>query len=108
MYHELTTTELERRRRWHIAVAVCLALVALLATFVLRGMREGFREQGAQAMRNSILSAARRCCAIEGSYPKSVDYLEERYGLRVNDRDYVVTYEYFAANVSPSVVVVPR
>ena len=108
MYHELTTEELAHRRRLRIVAAACFAIVALLMVFAVRGMREGFREQGAQAMRSSILSAARRCCAVEGSYPKSIDYLEERYGLRVNVRDYVVTYEYFAANVSPSVVVVPR
>lgn len=108
MYHELTTAELAQRRRSRIALVVALVVTALLLVFAVRGMQEGFREQGAQAMRNSILSAARRCCAVEGSYPKSIDYLEERYGLRVNDRDYVVTYEYFAANVSPSVVVVPR
>lgn len=108
MYHELTTAELARRRRTRVVAIVVAALCALLLALALRAAQARFREQGAQALRGSILSAARRCCAVEGSYPKSIDYLEERYGLRVNDRDYVVTYEYFSANVSPSVVVVPR
>ena len=30
------------------------------------------------------------------------------YGLRVNRDDYVITYEVFAENIMPSVVVVPR
>ena len=33
---------------------------------------------------------------------------EEHYGVVVNDDDYVVSYESFADNVMPTVVVTPR
>ena len=49
-----------------------------------------------------------QCAAVEGAYPASLKYLEEHYGLIVNHSDYAVTYEAFASNVPPSVVVVPR
>ena len=49
-----------------------------------------------------------RCCAIEGSYPSSLEHLEESYGLTINHDDYVITYECFADNIMPSVVVTPR
>ena len=45
---------------------------------------------------------------MEGAYPSSLRHLEEEYGLSINTEDYQVTYEVFAANVMPSVVVVPR
>jgi hypothetical protein len=54
------------------------------------------------------MSAAVRCCAIEGSYPLTLKHLEESYGLKINHRDYIITYEAYASNVAPSVVVVPR
>jgi hypothetical protein len=54
------------------------------------------------------MNAAIRCCAIEGSYPLSLSRLEEDYGLRINHDDYVITYEAYASNMAPSVVVVPR
>ena len=57
---------------------------------------------------NAILNSAKQCCAIEGSYPASLEHLESDYGLRVNRDDYVITYEVFAENILPSVVVVPR
>lgn len=108
MYHEVTTRERVRRRRRRIVIlAVIVALVAgvgMLATVV----QHDAREQGAAALRKSILDAAVRCCAIEGSYPMSLSRLEEHYGLRINHNDYVITYEAYASNMAPSVMVVPR
>ena len=66
------------------------------------------REQGAAALHDTILNSAKQCCAIEGSYPKSLKHLEEDYGLTINHNDYIVSYEYFAGNIMPSVVVTPR
>ncbi len=108
MYHE-RTEEVVRRSRLHTillvaAVAAVVAVLVLMYGFV----RSNSRDQGAAALRQSILDAATRCCAVEGSYPASLDYLEAKYGLRVNTNDYVVTYESYAGNVMPSVVVVPR
>ena len=37
-----------------------------------------------------------------------VSRLEEHYGLRINHNDYVITYEAYASNMAPSVMVVPR
>ena len=56
----------------------------------------------------AVLDAAMQCAAVEGAYPARLSYLEEHYGLIVNHQDYAVTYEAFASNVPPSVVVVPR
>jgi hypothetical protein len=108
MYHQFTADSQRARRRKRaagiIAVAACLLALALF----VGAAQAGAREQGAASVRDAILESAKQCCAVEGSYPASYQYLEDHYGLRVNDRDYVVTYESFASNVMPNVVVVPR
>ncbi|MGN0035339.1 MAG: hypothetical protein ACI364_06400 [Coriobacteriales bacterium] len=108
MYHQATVqTQRARRRRLGVvlaAIAACAIVVALLVGAV----RASAREQGAVNMRDAIVESAKQCCAVEGSYPTSYQYLEDHYGLRVNERDYVITYESFASNVLPNVVVVPR
>ena len=73
-----------------------------------RHLRRIQRRAGAAALRDSILASAKQCCAIEGSYPSSLEHLEESYGLTINHDDYVITYECFADNIMPSVVVTPR
>lgn len=84
-------------------VLICAILVACMNV-----MRRASREQGAAALRAAIMNSAVRCCAIEGSYPLNLRHLEEDYGLRINHDDYVITYEAYASNLAPSVVVVPR
>ncbi len=108
MYHEITTKERSHKRRRRIVVLLLCAVLVALAVLVGQVANQNAREQGAVALRQSILSAAIRCCAIEGSYPLTLDRLEQDYGLRINRRDYIVTYEAFASNMVPSVVVVPK
>lgn len=108
MFHEITDRELQTRKKRRIITAVVVVLIALALGAVGYRVHQNAREQGAVALRESILAAAKQCCAIEGSYPRSIDHLEESYGLTINHNDYVVSYEYFAGNIMPSVVVTPR
>ena len=108
MYHELTTADIRRRRRRRVIAAVLVALVVLAIIIGFFAVREATRAQSAAALRESILTAARQCCAVEGSYPSSLAHLEDVYGLTINHDDYIITYEWFADNVMPSVVVIPR
>ena len=86
-------------------IAVALAAVCWLG---YNAACANLREQGAASIRNAILDSAMQCCAIEGSYPASLQHLEDSYGLAINHDEYIVTYEAFADNVVQSVVVVPR
>lgn len=108
MYHEVTTKEKSRKRKRAVIAVLVVLAVAVALVFALQAVNRGSREQGATALRQSIMDAALRCCAIEGSYPLSLSHLEDDYGLRVNHKDYIITYEAYASNIAPSVVVVPR
>lgn len=108
MYHEVTTKDRSRKRRNRLLAVLLCAIIAAAVALAVQKANAGAREQGAVALRQSIMNAAVRCCAIEGSYPLSLDKLEKDYGLRVNRRDYTITYEAYASNMVPSVVVVPR
>lgn len=108
MYHQVTA-ESQRARKRHFIAACIVAAACLVAVIVAVGAAQAnAREQGAASVREAILASAKQCCAVEGSYPTTYQYLEDHYGLRVNDKDYVITYESFASNVMPNVVVVPR
>ena len=108
MYHEQTKRDIARKRRTSIVVGGLVCALALCAWLVFGLIRANAREQGAASLRNAIVESAKQCCAVEGSYPSSLEHLEQSFGLSVNHQDYVVTYESFASNIIPSVVVVPR
>ena len=109
MFHELTDNDIKRRREAHRRHRMPGggARPRRLRR-IQRRTGAARKTQGAVALRDSILASAKQCCAIEGSYPSSLEHLEESYGLTINHDDYVITYECFADNVMPSVVVTPR
>ncbi len=108
MFHEITDQELTNRKKRRVIAVVCVVVLVLVLGGVGFLVRENARKQGAVALQQSIIDAAKQCCAIEGSYPRSIKHLEKDYGLTINHNDYVVSYEYFAGNIMPSVVVTPR
>lgn len=107
MIHGRTAETRKRRTRAVIAViAACVLAVVLWFTWDTATAET--ETQGALSVRTAVMDAAMQCAAVEGAYPSSLDYLEEHYGLIVNHDDFAVTYEAFASNLPPSVVVVPR
>ena len=108
MYHEVTDAQIKRQRRRRIIVAVVIVVLIACLAVIARTAAKNARVNGAATLRESILSSAEQCCSVEGVYPSSLSYLESNYGLTVNHDDYVITYESFASNIMPSVVVIPR
>ena len=108
MFHEITDNQLAHRRKVRIIVACCIVALAVAACLIYAAVQQNTREQGAAALHDSIISAAKQCCAIEGSYPTSLEHLEKDYGVAINHDEYVVSYESFADNIMPTVVVTPK
>lgn len=108
MYHEITYAEAKRRNAKRIVTLVVAIALIVAAVFAVRAAQVKAREQAVVTVRESVLNAAKQCCAVEGSYPPSLAHLEREYGLVINRDDYVVSYEWFADNVLPSVVVTAR
>lgn len=48
------------------------------------------------------------CYATEGSYPPNLEYLQDHYGLILDEARYRYDYEVFASNVLPSITVFER
>lgn len=108
MYHERTTEQLNRARAHRRLAVICAVILAIACIVGGMMVNRTLQEQGAASIRTAVLNSAKQCAAIEGAYPSSLAYLENEYGLAINHDDYVVTYEIYAANVMPSVVVTPR
>ena len=57
------------------------------------------------SLRQNIVRAAAMCYAAEGAYPEELSYLEENYGITVNEEKYTVHYSFAGSNISPEVTV---
>ncbi len=108
MYHVRTQRQIKERRRNIVVALIVVCVLCVVCFFGIQALAEQMEEQRATAVRNSIVETALQCYAVEGAYPSSLSYLEDHYGLVVNRNDYVISYEAFASNVAPTVVVIPR
>ena len=58
-------------------------------------------------LRRTIDKAIVNCYAIEGAYPESIEYIEEKYGVVIDRDKFRVIYEVLGPNVLPNVIVEP-
>lgn len=60
--------------------------------------------------RKSLEEAVRRsavhCYAVEGSYPESLSYLKEHYGLTYDSKKFFVDYHAEGSNLMPDITVI--
>lgn len=99
----------EKALRKTIAVAAALLLIVAGAVFVLPRLEgAGGSEKQCESIRKAVSGRALQCYVIEGSYPESLDYLKDNYGLAVNTDDYRVIYIPVAENMPPEIKVTRR
>lgn len=94
----------------HVRVAAVIIILAIVASiaWILPGMLESnMDENAAGRLEDAVRQAAVACYSTEGMYPATVNYLEENYGLRPDDR-FAVKYVIFASNLPPEITVIRK
>ena len=90
-----------------IGVVFAAAVILVIALCMGGETRDNAAAQ-VQSIRNTIYERALQCYVIEGVYPDSLEYLEEKYGLTLNRKDYRIVYRPYAQNLPPDVIVIDR
>ena len=87
-----------------------LLAAAVLFVFVtaLGNLEDGHQTQGKVQLEQAIRRAAVACYATEGVYPPDLAYLQQYYGIQVDESRYAVKYDAFAGNLMPDITVLER
>jgi hypothetical protein len=88
-----------------VPILFTLAVIIMIAAG-LRKTEAANRAEGARFLEEALLRAAVHCYAVEGSYPESLLYITENYGIHIDRRKYRVFYEIFASNKLPDITVI--
>lgn len=89
-------------------IVIMLLLFLVFILFFYRqfsGMSDEVKDSDIEMLKNALNNAAVTCYAIEGSYPESLEYIEEHYGITVDREKYIVEYQIFLPNVMPEITV---
>ena len=85
------------------------ALAVLLFFFTgVSNLESSSGQEGRRQLEESIRRTAAACYAAEGIYPPTLEYMEENYGLQVDEDRYFVDYQVFASNLMPDFTVLER
>lgn len=57
-----------------------------------------------RAVRRSVT----QCYAVEGTYPPSLDYLVEHYGLQYDKKLFFIDYTPIGSNIMPDITILPK
>ena len=87
-----------------------LAAVAAVLWFAtaVDSLDSGRSEEDLRQLEEALRRGCAACYAAEGVYPPNLEYLEDHYGIRVDEERYAVFYSAFADNLMPDVTVVVR
>lgn len=87
---------------------ILFVLVVIWLTVSVNNAGEAAEKNRADSVYRAVMNSVLLCYSIEGEYPPDMEYLEKNYGVRADDDKYIIHYEYFGANIRPSLTVTER
>ena len=88
-----------------LLVPVAAAAVLLCFLTALSNLEQGRDDEGKRQLEDAIRRSAVACYAAEGIYPPDLAYLEEHYGIQIDESRYTVYYDIFGSNLMPDITV---
>ena len=99
----------QKRRISGIWVTLALfLLVFFLFSGGLNLLSQKTSEEQLASLEKSLYQTAVHCYCVEGSYPESLDYLKENYGLSFDENRFFVDYQPLGENIMPDITVLAR
>lgn len=86
---------------------VFAVVFVLLTTFMTGSAGTKINDKQLEFLEDAVRRSAVQCYALEGSFPNSLAYLEENYGLIIDHKNYAVYYEPVGGNLIPQIIVIP-
>ena len=90
-----------------LSVALFAAIMIWLIVSVSNAESSAEKNRS-EAMYTTIMNSASLGYSIEGEYPPDIEYLENNYGVKIDRDKYLVHYEYFGANIRPTVTIIEK
>lgn len=91
----------------YLPLLLLLGVLLFFALFADSFSRSNLEHEKA-ILCNALQRTITQCYALEGTYPYTLSYLEEHYGLTYNREHFFIDYQYIGSNLRPDVTVIER
>ena len=87
-----------------------LAFLILLLLFLygVNSISATTSKKQEESLHNAVYRSIVQCYAVEGTYPPSLAYLQEHYGLTYDSDSFFVDYQPIGSNLMPDVTIIPK
>lgn len=85
-------------------------LILIFLVFFFQGIRtvdQTTSAEQAKSLEQAIRRSVAQCYAVEGTYPPSLDYLKEHYGIFYDTELFYVDYTAIGSNIMPDITIIP-
>lgn len=90
---------------WAILFFVGLLLIFF---FLVAGISNDTLDRQEEALTNALHRNIVSCYCVEGTYPPSLDYITEHYGLTYDTNAFFVDYKPIGSNIYPDVTIIRK
>lgn len=94
-------------RKIKFSVVIFLGLI-ILVLYGLGNVSTMTKEKQAESLRSALNRSIVHCYCVEGTYPPSLDYLIEHYGLTYDTDDFYIDYQPIGGNLKPDVTIIEK
>ncbi len=91
-----------------LILALCMIIFSIYLIPLIGDTVDKNESMTQETMQQAIDRALVHCYAIEGSYPSSLDYLRDNYGVFIQEERFYYYYEYIGSNIRPVVQVLEK
>lgn len=85
-------------------------MVAFIIFFIsgINTVDDSTASEQAKSLESAVRRSVAQCYAVEGTYPPSLDYLKEHYGLIYDTDKFYIDYTAIGSNIMPDITILPR
>ncbi len=91
----------------HLSVLIFIVLFFFFLKMI-SGISSDTLDREEVSLKTALNRAIVSCYCIEGTYPPSLDYIKEHYGLIYDDETFFVDYTPIGSNIYPDVTILRR
>lgn len=95
--------------RRNFLISVCFfAVIACSFCLGISSVSAKSDEEALSTLEQAVMRSVTYCYAMEGSYPSSLLYLKENYGLFYDEEKFYIDYLPLGANIMPEITIIRR
>lgn len=90
---------------WGLLLPLAVTVILLFFTAAFNSLNEGSSQESMAQLQDAIRRSCMACYAAEGAYPPNLEYIQEYYGVQIDEKKYTVHYMVIADNLMPDITV---